>query len=441
VRHAEHYDFGEPLELHIKSQFGDKVKLYRNDRNLGLIQSRLKGIRLSTGDVFVLMDSHSEVQPIWLEPLLFEIKKDRKTLANSYIDWMKKKDDGWHYEYTMTTWTIYFMWELAFGWQLMSDEVITRRNLTDPIRERAMIGAYALMDKTFFEEIGAFDEGMEFWGGENIDLPLRTWLFGGQVVSVPCSRVAHLEAPGFRDYRANFTKYTERNYKRVVEVWFDDYKKYFYLSKPTALEIDAGDLTSRFEVKKRALHNFDWFLKNVSPELGMFDVDTFAWGPLKNEGSELCIDMNAELTLYYCSTTSFLHQLFFWSTNFELRIDMNIVMSSTAGASDARYPHIVGYVANYGNDRGTKWIHWKGGPIVDYESMQCLEAVTVGKYRVIIRPCHYGPSQLWTFRNYSSTHYMDLLLHGSSRYPNITQFLNTTMKQIIPIHRVGKNNE
>ena len=40
--------------------------------------------------------------------------------------------------------------------------------------------------------------------------------------------------------------------------------------------MDAGDLTSRFEIKKRAVHNFEWFLKNVFPELGLYDVDTFA---------------------------------------------------------------------------------------------------------------------------------------------------------------------
>ena len=29
------------------------------------------------------------------------------------------------------------------------------------------------MERAFFEEIGALDDEMEFWGGENIELPLR----------------------------------------------------------------------------------------------------------------------------------------------------------------------------------------------------------------------------------------------------------------------------
>ena len=35
------------------------------------------------------------------------------------------------------------------------------------------IGTIFAIDKEFFEDIGAFDEGMQLWGGENIDLPIR----------------------------------------------------------------------------------------------------------------------------------------------------------------------------------------------------------------------------------------------------------------------------
>ena len=35
------------------------------------------------------------------------------------------------------------------------------------------IGAGWAIDRQFFKDIGEFDEGMELWGGENIDLPLR----------------------------------------------------------------------------------------------------------------------------------------------------------------------------------------------------------------------------------------------------------------------------
>ena len=52
------------------------------------------------------------------------------------------------------------------------------------------------------------------------------------MVNVPCSHVAHLEFKGSRSYRDKWTALIDMNYKRVAEVWLDDYKKYFYNERP-----------------------------------------------------------------------------------------------------------------------------------------------------------------------------------------------------------------
>ena len=67
---------------------------------------------------------------------------------------------------------------------------------------------------------------MELWGGENVDLSLRTWLCGGKLIMCPCSHIGHVfrkAAPYRFPYGVQ-----ERNKRRVAEVWLDDYKKYFY---------------------------------------------------------------------------------------------------------------------------------------------------------------------------------------------------------------------
>ena len=56
----------------------------------------------------------------------------------------------------------------------------------------------------------------------------QVWLCGGRVVNVPCSHAGHLEEHGHRDYRHGWQAMINRNYKRVAEVWLDDYRKYFY---------------------------------------------------------------------------------------------------------------------------------------------------------------------------------------------------------------------
>ena len=58
-------DFGVFSELYVAAIFDNKVRILRNTERLGLIRSRLKGIRAATGVVVVVLDSHVEVQPGW----------------------------------------------------------------------------------------------------------------------------------------------------------------------------------------------------------------------------------------------------------------------------------------------------------------------------------------------------------------------------------------
>lgn len=50
-----------------------------------------------------------------------------------------------------------------------------RRNdsATDPLRTPVIIGCAFAMDKEFFYEIGAFDQGMDIIGTENIEISVR----------------------------------------------------------------------------------------------------------------------------------------------------------------------------------------------------------------------------------------------------------------------------
>lgn len=81
---------------------------------------------------------------------------------------------------------------------------------------------------------------------------------------------------------------------RVVEVWWDEYRDYFYASRPETQGIAYGDVT---ELKKfREDHNcksFRWFMENIAydiPEFYPLPPRNVDWGEIRGLGSSYCID-------------------------------------------------------------------------------------------------------------------------------------------------------
>lgn len=58
--------------------------------------------------------------------------------------------------------------------------LLTTLHLSMPCRSPALIGCF-IVDRQYFQEIGLLDEGMEVYGGENVELGIRV------------SRVSHQE--------------------------------------------------------------------------------------------------------------------------------------------------------------------------------------------------------------------------------------------------------
>lgn len=87
------------------------------------------------------------------------------------------------------------------------------------------------------------------------------------------------------------------NRKRLVEVWFDDYKKFVYNKNRDKYDKigDVGSLTAaKIQRKKLNCKNVDFFLKEIAPDLlRKFPLETppFAKGLLILENSNLCVTL------------------------------------------------------------------------------------------------------------------------------------------------------
>ena len=59
-----------------------------------------------------------------------------------------------------------------------------------------------------------------------------------------------------------------QNYKRVAEVWMDEYKEYLYLRRPQYRNLEVGDLWAQHGIRERLkCKPFKWFMKNIAFDL------------------------------------------------------------------------------------------------------------------------------------------------------------------------------
>lgn len=104
-----------------------------------------------------------------------------------------------------------------------------------------------------------------------------------------------------------------QNYKRVAEVWLDEYKEYIYQRGDGVYEkVDAGDLTRQKALRQKLqCKSFKWFMEEVAfdifKEYPPVEPPEFAYGAIQNVGSpKLCVDTmskpkHSQVGLYPCA--------------------------------------------------------------------------------------------------------------------------------------------
>ncbi|XP_010192310.1 PREDICTED: polypeptide N-acetylgalactosaminyltransferase 5, partial [Mesitornis unicolor] len=166
-----------------------------------------------------------------------------------------------------------------------------------------MAGGLFSIDKKYFFELGAYDPGLDVWGGENMEISFKVWMCGGEIEIVPCSRVGHI----FRNdnpypFPKDRVRTVERNLARVAEVWLDEYKELFYGHAYHLLRrgLDLGDLAPQMQLRRRLrCKSFRWYLENVYPDLEAPLVK--AGGLLVNMATARCVAAeNTTLALEEC---------------------------------------------------------------------------------------------------------------------------------------------
>ncbi|KAK0179653.1 hypothetical protein PV327_005387 [Microctonus hyperodae] len=284
-----------------------KVSVIRLPKRSGLIRGRLAGAKKAKANVLVFLDSHTEANVNWLPPLLEPIARDYRTCVCPFIDVIayetfeyRAQDEGARGA---------FDWELYYKRLPLLPEDL--KHPSEPFKSPVMAGGLFAISAKFFWELGGYDPGLDIWGGEQYELSFKIWQCGGQMLDAPCSRVAHIyrKFPPFPNPgRGDFLG---KNYKRVAEVWMDEYAEFIYRRRPHLRSLDPGDLSEQKALRKK-LHckSFKWFMDNIAFDLvevyPPIEPDDFASGEVRNIGApELCLDAkrqkkDGEISVDFC---------------------------------------------------------------------------------------------------------------------------------------------
>ncbi|POI30900.1 hypothetical protein CIB84_005349, partial [Bambusicola thoracicus] len=353
------------------------VKVVRQKERKGLITARLLGASVATGETLTFLDAHCECFYGWLEPLLARIAENSVAVVSPDIasidlntfEFSKPSPYGHNHNRGN------FDWSLSFGWEsLPKYENKRRKDETYPIRTPTFAGGLFSISKEYFEHIGSYDDEMEIWGGENIEMSFRVWQCGGQLEIMPCSVVGHVFRSKSPHTFPKGTQVITRNQVRLAEVWMDEYKEIFYRRNTEAAKI----------------------VKQVGGG-GGFRNHTFC---IENFGNHMCLDVGENnhggkpLIMYSCHGLGG-NQYFEYSAHHEIRhnIQKELCLHASKGPVQLRECSYKGQkIFAFGEEQ---WQHQKDQTLYSAALHMCLTGN--GEHPSLVSCNPSDPFQKWIF--------------------------------------------
>uniref|UniRef100_A0A8B9GCC9 Polypeptide N-acetylgalactosaminyltransferase 3 n=1 Tax=Amazona collaria TaxID=241587 RepID=A0A8B9GCC9_9PSIT len=344
----------------------------------------------------------------WLEPLLARIAENSVAVVSPDIASIDlntfefSKPSPYGHSHNRGN----FDWSLSFGWEsLPKHENKRRKDETYPIRTPTFAGGLFSISKAYFEHIGSYDEEMEIWGGENIEMSFRVWQCGGQLEIMPCSVVGHVFRSKSPHTFPKGTQVITRNQVRLAEVWMDEYKEIFYRRNTEAAKIvkqkTFGDISKRLDLRQRLqCKNFTWYLSNIYPEAYVPDLNPLFSGYLKNLGNRMCLDVGENnhggkpLIMYSCHGLGG-NQYFEYSAHHEIRhnIQKELCLCASKGPVQLRECNYKGQKTFAVGEE--QWLYQKDQTLYNAALHMCLTGN--GEHPSLASCNPSDPFQKWIF--------------------------------------------
>ncbi|XP_063835572.1 polypeptide N-acetylgalactosaminyltransferase 1-like [Ostrinia nubilalis] len=384
---------------------GGVTRLDHCIHSVGLTRARLAGARYAVGDVLVFLDSHCEGQPDWLRPLLQRTKDDPRAVVVPIIDVIDASNFYYSVQDQVSFQVGGFTFMGHFTWIEVPEREKKRRGSDiAPTWSPTMAGGLFAINRAYYWELGAYDEQMAGWGGENLEMSFRIWQCGGTLETIPCSRVGHVFR-SFHPYGLPAQSDTHGiNTARMAEVWMDEYAELFYLHRPDLRKNPKiGDVTHRKILREKLkCKSFQWYLDNVYKEKFVPVRDVYGYGRFVNPATNMCLDTlqregsASPLGVYPCHARLQATQYFSLSARGELRDEEACAELQHSRDTPIEKGRRVLMSNCHGKLRGQKWRYLPSGQLQHAATGLCLDAGYDAGADVMARPCgSNAPAQRW----------------------------------------------
>lgn len=338
--------------------------------------------------------------------MLEAIAGNRSRVVSPVIDIIN--DDTFSYTRSFELHWGAFNWDLHFRWLTLNGHLLKQRreNIVEPFKTPAMAGGLFSIDRKYFFELGSYDDQMQIWGGENLELSFRVWQCGGSVEIAPCSHVGHL----FRrsspyTFPGGVGEILYSNLARVALVWMDDWAEFYFKFNPEAARLrDKQQIRSRLALRERLqCKNFEWYLDNVWPEHFFPKEDRF-FGKIIHLATKKCLtrplskgafaEPSGNAVLESCVSPPNLGQMFVMTSDNVVMTDESVCLD--APERDTRYEKPkVKMMACSGLVR-QKWRYNEVAKVLQHlASGMCLQISSNVDEGPVIAACNRNVEQQW----------------------------------------------
>ena len=343
-----------------------KAILVRHEDRQGQGRSRMRGVKESMGANIVFLDSNAVVTPGWLEPLASYIQKEQHVVAVPHLNRIK---DPVSYEFIKTD-------NLAVASINLNLEIVMSRTKgsSQDVMSPAIRGSVFAITRDYFKQIGGLDPYLSDGGGDMLEMSLRTWLCGGSVKVVGCSKV------GILNYNDPVKIMNNRNKWRISELWMSEYKDPIAKSSNRDLASNIGDVdkrslqTRRLDIEKlQCVHDTKWYFDNIATDVFIPPTNAVVQGFLQIKNGHCArIGEDKRIDLGSCNPQK--HDLVPRDMMFVLTSEGHLTIGSLCIGTPTSFYMIPGKCDI--KDENQKWTYDNKKRLVNFKSKFCAMHVT-----------------------------------------------------------------